>query len=110
MGVSNIVVAVKTAGKNVYANATITVTDEDGSSVSGATVSGHWSNATQDADLGTTDASGTIIFSSDKLRNPSGIIIFTFTVDNVTATGYVWDGKEVSDSTPPYSSNSSNKK
>ncbi|MHC4693152.1 MAG: S8 family serine peptidase, partial [Planctomycetota bacterium] len=66
-----------------------TVVDAGGVPVEGATVSGHWSGLTSDSDSGITLADGTVSLSSNKLKNPSGT--FTFTVDNITKSGWTYD-------------------
>ena len=73
----------KQAGRNVFttAVATVTIVDTNGP-VEGATVSGYWSELTNDADSGVTDANGVVILKSDAVKNASGR--FTFTVYSVT--------------------------
>ena len=82
-------------GRNVFvwAVATVTIFDESGNPVEGATVSGHWSDATSDSDSGVTDAGGQISLKSDSVKNPSETT-FTFTVDSVTKTGWGYDSSE----------------
>jgi len=76
-------------GWYTYATAAVTIVDADGKPVEGATVSGHWSGLTSDSDSGTTDGDGTIALDSDSVKNADGT--FTFTVDNVTKEGWVYD-------------------
>ena len=69
--------------------------------VSGAKVSGHWQGTTDDGDKGSTDAEGKVTLRSDLLKNPSRGEIFTFVVDDVTDTDWVYDSSannETSDS------------
>jgi len=71
------------AGPNIFTTAVATVTIVDASGpVEGATVSGHWSGLTSDADSGVTDLNGVVILKSDRVKNASER--FTFTVDSVT--------------------------
>ena len=91
----------KTAGINVSAVATVTIVDETGTLVEGATVYGHWSDATSDSDSGITDSSGTVGLKSNKVKKPSSGTTFTFTVDNVEKAGWTYDpsaNEETSDS------------
>jgi hypothetical protein len=77
----------------------VTIYDESGNPVDGATVSGHWSGLTSDTDSGTTDSSGKVVLYSNWVWFASGT--FTFTVDNVEKSGYIYDSsanKETSDS------------
>jgi len=79
--------------------ATVTIYDENGNPVDGATVSGHWSGLTSDTDSGTTGSDGKVILYSNWVWFASGT--FTFTVDNVEKSGYIYDSsanKETSDS------------
>ncbi len=79
--------------------ATVTIYDENGNPVEGATVSGHWSGLTSDTEQGTTDANGQVTFYSNWVFLASGT--FTFTVDNVEKSGWIYDSaanKETSDS------------
>ena len=75
----------KTRGRNtfVWAVAAVTIVNNSGIPVDGATVSGHWSNATSDSDSGVTDASGLVSLKSDSVKNPQLGTKFTFTVDDV---------------------------
>ena len=88
------------AGKNFFYSAYATVTIEDGSGnlIPGATVEGHWSIATSDSDVGVTDASGEVTLNSDEIKNAVSGTEFKFTVDNVTASGYIYTGTSISDS------------
>ncbi len=74
-----------------YAMATVTIVDQGGSPVEGATVSGHWSGATSDSDTGGTGANGKVSLESDKVKNAPGGTTFTFTVDNVVLSGWTYD-------------------
>jgi len=95
MHVTNIEMLLKeaTAGPNIFytAVATVTVFDSDGNPVEGATVYGYWSGATTDTDSGITDINGQVSLESDKVRNPESGTTFTFTVDDVTKAGWIYD-------------------
>jgi len=84
----------KPDGKNklVTAKAIVTIVDDNGVNVQGATVSGEWSSATADLDSGATDASGEVTFYSDEVEVLKGnTATFTFTVKGVSYT-LPWDG------------------
>jgi hypothetical protein len=91
MYVASINMSLKTAGPNRNAIALVTIVDADGAPVGGATVEGHWSNATTDIDSGLTDASGEVVLNSDKVRNAPGGTNFRFMVDDVLLTGWKYD-------------------
>jgi len=74
-----------------YALAEVTILDQDGFPLEGATVYGHWSGATSDSDTGVTGADGTVSLESDKVKNVPGETTFTFTVDNVSKDGWTYD-------------------
>ena len=89
------------ASGGIYAQATIEVFNSIDIPVRGAKVSGHWEGATDDGDKGLTVAEGKITLRSDSLSNPIGGEIFTFVVDDVTETSWVYDSSannETSDS------------
>jgi subtilisin family serine protease len=104
--IANIVMSLdsKTRGRNtfVWGVAAVTIVNNSGIPVDGATVSGHWSDATSDSDSGVTDASsGEISLKSDSVKNPSSGTTFTFTVNGVTKDGWTYDSEanvETSDS------------
>ena len=90
----------KPAGKNklVTAKVIVTIVDDNGVNVQGATVSGEWSSATADLDSGATDASGKVTFYSDEVEVLKGnSATFTFTVNDVSYTTS-WDEIPVSGS------------
>jgi len=92
MHVASIDMSLKTAGPNRNAIALVTIVDADGAPVGGATVEGHWSNATIDTDSGVTGVSGEVSLKSNKVRNALSGTNFTFTVDNVSSlTGWIYD-------------------
>lgn len=86
----------KTAGKNIftYGIAQVTVVDAAGAAVEGASVEGHWSNATSDVDSGITNASGQVTLESDEVKNAPDGTTFTFTVDDVVLAGWLYDPAE----------------
>jgi hypothetical protein len=86
----------KTRGRNtfVWAVATVTILDEADSPVDGATVFGHWSDATSDSDSGVTDANGQVSLESNSVKNPQTGTTFTFMVDDVTKDGWDYDPGE----------------
>jgi subtilisin len=88
MHVSNIVMALKTSGFNTFATATIKIVDTGNNPISGATVTGKWSIATQDSDTANTNSAGTVVVQSNNVRNAQRGTTFTFTVTAVTLTGY----------------------
>lgn len=101
MHIANIDMSLKTAGPNKNGIALVTVVDENGATVAGATVYGTWSGLTEDTDSGLTDAIGQVSLSSDKVKNAPSGEIFTFTVDNIILSGWTYDSsanKETSDS------------
>ncbi len=84
---------VRKAGRNnfVHAEVVVTVDDAFGNPVIGATVYGHWSDATNDIDTGITDGQGQVMLASDALKNPvPGTLTFTFTVDDIVLDGMVY--------------------
>lgn len=80
----------KIAGKNLFisASATVTVTGSSGP-ISGATVNGHWSDATTDTDSALTDVNGVVTLSSNELKNPL-TATFVFTVDSIVIGGQIY--------------------
>lgn len=86
------------AGKNYSARATVTIYNDSGAPVSGATVYGSWSGVVSGSSSGVTLSDGKISLTSPKTKQ-SGT--FTFTVTDVTAAGYTYDpalNNETSDS------------
>ncbi len=101
MHVHSITMALQRSGINTRALATITIVDASGTPLAGATVSGRWSGATSDSDTGITGSSGQVTVQSDSVRRPRSGTTFTFTVYNVTLSGWVYDSAanvETSDS------------
>ncbi|MFH1433041.1 MAG: S8 family serine peptidase [archaeon] len=83
-------------GRNIFYHATATVTIDDalGNKVEGATVSGHWSDATSDIDTGITGASGQVALNSNEIKNAATGTTFIFTVDSVTKDGWTYKPSE----------------
>jgi len=79
--------------KVVYAEARVRIFDEGGVPVSGATVHGHWKDATSDFDSGITDDTGMARLRSDSIRNPVDGTTFTFevNVDGVIKEGWTYN-------------------
>ncbi len=78
---------------------TVAIADADGSPVSGAEVSGHWSGLGRGTERGVTNAGGTVTFTSNLVRKTGGSFIFT--VDAVARDGWTYipsANRETSDS------------
>jgi hypothetical protein len=86
---------------SVYAIAVVTILDQNGSPVSNARVTVHWSGATTEGPYwGTTNSMGRVTFQSRSV-NPHGRLTFRITIDNVQKQGYIYDSaanKETTDS------------
>jgi len=95
--VANIEMAIKIAGINTSALATITIVDAEGVPIQGATVSGVWSDAASGSDSGITDAKGQVTVESDKVKRPPSGTTFTFTVTDVSSD-WIYDS-DASDET-----------
>ncbi|MFC1968443.1 S8 family serine peptidase [Chloroflexota bacterium] len=91
----------RAAGRNIFASASaeVTIEDANGIPVEGMVVYGQWSELTGDSDSGITDTNGKVVLTSDRMKNSSGI--FVFTVVNITKEGWTYDPEanlETSDS------------
>ncbi|UCC48789.1 MAG: fibronectin type III domain-containing protein [Gemmatimonadota bacterium] len=87
--VGGIAMQLRKAGKWNIGRAVISIVDESGAPVDGATVVAQWSGLTSDIDSGTTSG-GDVQFDSDKVANSqSGQ--FVVTVTDVSASGFVYD-------------------
>jgi subtilisin len=86
----------RNSGKNtfVWAVATVTIVNESGYAVDGATVSGHWNEATSNSDSGITDTYGEVSLNSGSVKLKTSAT-FTFTVDNVVKDGWNYDSSVV---------------
>jgi len=91
MHVASIDMALKTAGTNTSGLARVTIADASGNPVAGATVSGHWSGATGDTDIGVTDGAGRVTLESNKVKRAARSTTFTFTVDGVVLAGWSYN-------------------
>jgi hypothetical protein len=91
MHIDSIDMSFKTAGPNINAIALVTIVDAAGAPVEGATVEGHWSDATSDTDSGLTGAGGEVSLDSDKVKSPPPGTVFTFMVDAVSLAGWTYD-------------------
>lgn len=90
MHVSNITMGFDSLKRNKRSYATITIQDQYGKAVSGATVSGTWSGNTTDSDSGVTGLDGTITLYSDWKRKP-GKGTYTLTVSDVSHGSISYD-------------------
>ena len=85
-------------GANRIATAVVTIRDTNENPVEGATVYGAWSGDYSANVSDTTDAEGQVTFTSKKVKQANAT--FTFTVDDVVKSGYVYDpalNRETSD-------------
>ncbi len=78
-------------GWRTNAKVIITIHNATGDPMPGVSVSGRWSGATYDTDSGTTNSEGQVTFNSNTQRRPRSGTAFTFTVENVSLTDWVWD-------------------
>jgi len=93
MHVQSIDMSIETSGgwnPRVRAVAVVTIVDSEGNPVEGATVYGKWSGATNKPlnPSGMTNTEGRVTFMSERVRGGG---IFTFTVLDVTLTGWIYD-------------------
>ena len=98
--VDAIVMSTSNAGGNrTNGVAVVTIRDDAGNLVSGATVEGQWSGLASGTGTSVTGTDGRATFSSRLVRNANGT--FTFTVDDITGAGLVYNSSlnvETSDS------------
>jgi len=88
--VASIVMSTSTDKRNrTYAIAKMTVKDDQGKVVPGATVYSHWEGLTSDSDVKRTNKKGVAAVKSDKVRNACGDFIIK--VDDVVKNGYAYD-------------------
>ncbi|MFC2146153.1 trypsin-like peptidase domain-containing protein [Acidobacteriota bacterium] len=90
MHVDSIVVSLKTAGLNNTCKAVVTIVDETGSPVEGATVTGTFSGDASGTESGVTGADGEVTLSVLVLGK-GAVQTFTFCVDNVTHASFEYD-------------------
>ncbi|MBX3278173.1 MAG: PKD domain-containing protein [Acidobacteria bacterium] len=86
VGAINMSLAVSAGGNT--AQAEVIIVDASGAVRPGATVTGSWSGLTTGAVTGTTNSQGRVVLSSKKSNKKGN---FTFTVTNVSASGYTYD-------------------
>jgi hypothetical protein len=87
MHVDSIVLAIVPAPPKMLCNATVTIVNETGGPVEGATVSGTYSGDVSGTASATTDANGVAVLTL-KVKT---VGTFTFCVDNVTHASYTYD-------------------
>jgi subtilisin family serine protease len=92
MHVEDVAVAL-VVDRYTYATATVTVVDQDGRPVPGATVMGTWVGSAHDSDAGVTDASGRITLVSDKTRGAiaRASTYYAFQVEGVALAGWTYE-------------------
>lgn len=88
MHVQDITLSLKKAGLNHTCKALVTIVDENGDPVEGATVTGTFSGDVSGTQSGTTGASGEVLLS---ITIKSPVTTFTFCVDNVTHSSLTYD-------------------
>jgi hypothetical protein len=82
---------------NIYGAATVTVVDAEGKHVAGALVYGHWSGSVSGSVFGWTGTNGKVTFYSEDVFYwwgrgwHWGRLTFTFTVDDIVKSGWVYD-------------------
>lgn len=84
MFVQDIAMSSSAKGPNVTAIATVTIRDVNGLPVSGATVTGVWSGATNETVSATTAADGTVELKSSSVRNGG---TYTININDVSLDG-----------------------
>ncbi|MFC2146152.1 trypsin-like peptidase domain-containing protein [Acidobacteriota bacterium] len=90
MHVHDITLSLKSAGPNNTCKATVTIVDENGNPVEGATVTGIFSGDASGTDSGVTGADGEVLLSV-LVVGKGAVSTFTFCVDNVTHSSYTYD-------------------
>ncbi|MFB3134072.1 MAG: sorbosone dehydrogenase family protein, partial [Rhodothermales bacterium] len=91
VSVSDISVQLETIGrKHTRASAVVTIVDETGALIEGATVHGRWSSLVDQSQSDVTDVLGEAIFRSSKVSN-SLVGEFVFAVTDVVVSGLVYD-------------------
>jgi hypothetical protein len=83
MHVDSIVLSTKAQGPRDRGRATVTIVDENGDPVSGATVSGTFTGDVTGTDSGTTDSNGQVTLQTSAFN---GVVSFGFCVDNVSGS------------------------
>jgi PKD repeat protein len=85
--VANITMRLSSTKQGYAATATVTVRNQNGALVSNATVTGQWSGLTTGTSSRTTGRYGTAALTSTRTKNRG---TFTFTVTDITLTGYTY--------------------
>lgn len=80
--VASIVVDTGPAGSRVRGRATVTIQDNPGNPVAGATVTGTFTGSFNETRSDTTNSAGVAVITTNRRRR--GSVSFTFCVDNVT--------------------------
>lgn len=90
--IADIIMELQSKGKNYNAFAYITIEDENGNTINGATVSGDWNfnNNYLNSASDTTDDTGLATLESDREKAQSSDT-FTITITNVEKDGYTYD-------------------
>lgn len=90
--VADVTVAVE-PGPKTYATATVTIVDQAGRPLPGATLWGSWNGAATAAASGVTDASGRLTIRSDQLHGavPRDATMYAFTVTDVVLAGWTYE-------------------
>lgn len=86
--VNDIAMGSRISGKNYYAQATVWIRNNSGANVAAATVYGNWSGAVSGPVNGITGTDGKVMLRSPNSRSGG---TFTFTVTNVTSSGYTYN-------------------
>lgn len=100
--VEEITMAATPTGRRGYVTATVTVAGLNENAAAGVTVTGHWQSPTSGTVKATTDSNGEVSFTSATVNKPSGKT-FTFVVDNLEKTDYVYDTTRNFVNPPQYS-------
>jgi PKD repeat protein len=98
--VAGIAMSLRTFKSDADALASVTVRDNTGRAISGASVSGTWSGVVSGSMSAMTNRSGVANLRSAKVRAPAGSV-FSFTVTGIAFPGYTYDASlnaETSDS------------
>jgi hypothetical protein len=97
--VASIEMFLTTINRNATAGrAVITVRDSNGAVRPNVTVTARWSGLATDSEIGTTDSSGQVVFTSNTSKKRG---TFTISVNNLAASGYTYNpsrNAETSDS------------
>ena len=87
--VSGIAMSLSSTRAGMAALATVSIRDNNGAAVTGATVSGTWSGLTSATVSGTTGTGGKVKFTSARVK-AAKTGLFTFTVTGVSLSGYTY--------------------